>query len=167
MRPFLFLILVIVCGCKVVDFDNLSKSQIIKYQIEKIEILKKWPDGEELKFKVREYSPEGNMIIDSGINESYFRDFLILNSYNFRGQLTKSIYYDDDSSVYAIFLYQYYKNGKRKQVNEESGSEELRPKKRRFIKGIRPSSPEEDEDDILNEVEEHREFSLCIIRDFK
>lgn len=56
--------------------------------------------------------------------------------------------------------------GKRKQVNEESGSEELRPKKRKFIKGVRPSSPEEDEDDILNEVEEHRKFSLYIIRDF-
>jgi hypothetical protein len=110
------LIFVIFYGCKVVDFDNLSKSQIVKYQIEKIEILKRWPDGEELKYKVKKYSHDGILLIDSGINESYRRNFIIVNSYNSKNQLTKSIYYDDDSSIYQIFLYQYNKNGKRKQV---------------------------------------------------
>jgi len=51
--------------------------------------------------------------------------------------------------------------GKRKQVEEDSGSEdELQPKKRKFVKGVRPSSPEEDEEDILDEVDEHREHLL-------
>ena len=46
---------------------------------------------------------------------------------------------------------------KRKQVIEESGSEEeeeVQPKRRKFVKGVRPSSPEEDD---IDEVEEHRE----------
>ena len=46
---------------------------------------------------------------------------------------------------------------KRKQVIEESESEEeeeVQPKKRKFVKGVRPSSPEEDD---IDEVEEHRE----------
>ncbi|KIM87118.1 hypothetical protein PILCRDRAFT_300520 [Piloderma croceum F 1598] len=47
--------------------------------------------------------------------------------------------------------------GKRKQVEEDSESEdELQPKKRKFVKGVRPSSPEDDEEDILDEVDEHR-----------
>jgi hypothetical protein len=50
--------------------------------------------------------------------------------------------------------------GKRKQV-EDSGSEEAtQPKKRKFVKGVRPSSPEEDDDNILNEVDEHCELLL-------
>jgi hypothetical protein len=56
--------------------------------------------------------------------------------------------------------------GKRKQVVEDSGSdeeEELQPKKRKFVKGVRPSSPEEDEEDILDEVDEHRKHMLYIM----
>jgi hypothetical protein len=54
--------------------------------------------------------------------------------------------------------------GKRKQVEEDSGSEEeVQPKKRKFIKGVRPSSPEEDEEDLLDEVDEHREHLLHIL----
>lgn len=50
---------------------------------------------------------------------------------------------------------------KRKKPALGSKSEEDRqPKKRKFIKGVRPSSPSEDEEDILNEVEEDRKFSL-------
>jgi hypothetical protein len=51
--------------------------------------------------------------------------------------------------------------GKRKQLldaGSEDDKEEARPKKRKFVKGVRPSSPEEDEDDILDEVDENCKF---------
>jgi hypothetical protein len=47
--------------------------------------------------------------------------------------------------------------GKRKQIEDDSEAEdEVQPKKRKFVKGIRPSSSEEDED-FLDELDEHRE----------
>jgi hypothetical protein len=48
-----------------------------------------------------------------------------------------------------------------KQLDEDSESEEdIQPKKRKFIKGVRPSSPKEYEDDILDEVDEDCESLL-------
>lgn len=55
--------------------------------------------------------------------------------------------------------------GKRKQVVEESDSEEeLKPKKRKLVKGNRPSSPEDTGDeDILDEMERHRRSPSCAV----
>jgi len=49
------------------------------------------------------------------------------------------------------------------QLEEDFGWEDVQPKKRKFVKGVRPSSPEEDEDDILDEIDEHRELLFIII----
>lgn len=58
--------------------------------------------------------------------------------------------------------------GKRKHVEDDSGSEDAgRPKMRKFVKGVRPSSPEEDDNDLLDEVDEHRELLSCNSFDLK
>lgn len=50
---------------------------------------------------------------------------------------------------------------KEKEVLEDSDpEEEVQPKKRKFIKGVRPSSPEKDLDNILDEVDEHRKLLI-------
>ncbi|KAH9951251.1 hypothetical protein B0H21DRAFT_271900 [Amylocystis lapponica] len=46
--------------------------------------------------------------------------------------------------------------GKAKAVVDDSDEEEVQPRRRRLVRGVRPPSPEEDEADILEEVDEHR-----------
>lgn len=79
---------------------------------------------------------------------------------------------DEDSELNLRSMKRAKKNkklGKRKQVIEESESEEeVQPKKRKFMRGIRPPSPpEEDDVDILDEVEEHRESVFRVHQPFR
>ncbi|GBE81968.1 hypothetical protein BKA93DRAFT_821589 [Sparassis latifolia] len=48
------------------------------------------------------------------------------------------------------------KGTKRKQVLDDSEEEEVHPKMRKLVRGIRPPSPDEEEADILDEVDEER-----------
>ena len=78
---------------------------------------------------------------------------------------------DEDSELNLRSMKRAKKNkklGKRKQVIEESESEEeVQPKKRKFMRGVRPPSPEEDDVDILDEVEEHRESVFRVHQPFR
>lgn len=48
------------------------------------------------------------------------------------------------------------RRGKRGLVDDSDAEEELQPRKRKLVKGVRPPSPA-DEDDILDEIDEDRE----------
>ena len=58
------------------------------------------------------------------------------------------------------------KLGKRKQVEEsssESEEKEVQPRRRKLIKGTRPPSIESDDEDLMEEVEEHRKHLLHML----
>lgn len=116
MRRFIFLCLILICGCKAIDYEIPSKDIIKANDVFEITCIKIWIESNDsMNYSFYRYDENGNLTYDEGYtwHEPWIRAHYY---YNDKEQLIKLIAFKDDSSIKEIRLLTYDKRGNRKEL---------------------------------------------------